>query len=87
MPSEASVSPTEPDYVLWPYTGCESVIFYPPGSIEEHLVIEHGIDSQDVRRQRKGHRHHAHDHSKRAAVHLGEVGDLPAVGHAHEDAA
>lgn len=87
MAPAAGASRMEPDYILWPYTGPESVIFYPPGSIEEHLVIDHGIDSQEVRRQRKGHRYHVYDHSKRAAVLLGAVGDLPATGHAHEDAA
>jgi hypothetical protein len=32
----------------------ESVFFYPPGSVEEHLVTEHGIDSLVVRRQAAG---------------------------------
>lgn len=87
MPLSVSQAPREPEYVLWPYTGRESVIFYPPGSVEEHLVIEHGIDSHDVRRQSRGHRYHATDHAKQADVHLGVVGDLSPVGHTHEEAA
>jgi hypothetical protein len=37
-----------------PPTGQESVFFYPTGSVEEHLVTEHGIDSLVVRRQAAG---------------------------------
>ena len=46
-----------------PPTGQES-FFYPPGSVEEHLVTEHGIDSLVVRRQAAGSYDHAGDHSK-----------------------
>lgn len=81
----------EPSYVLWAHIGRESVFFYPPGSIEEHLVIEHGIDSTDVRSHAKGyHDHtgdHTGDHSKQTGARTGAVGDLVAVDHAHEEAA
>ena len=79
--------PEEPEYVLWSHTGRESVFFYPPGSVEEHLVTEHGIDSLEVRRHARGHHDHAHEHSKQTSVQLSAVGDLIAVGHAHEEAA
>jgi hypothetical protein len=69
-----------------PLTGQES-FFYPPGSVEEHLVTEHGIDSLVVRRQAAGSYDHAGDHSKQTGVRTGAVGDLLAVGHAHEQAA
>jgi hypothetical protein len=42
MPHPASALSEESEYVLWPYTGPESVVFFPPGSIEDHLLIEHG---------------------------------------------
>lgn len=87
MPLDVSLAPREPEYVLWAYTGRESVIFYPPGSVQEHLVIEHGIDSHDVRRQSRGHGYHATDHAKQADMHLGVVGDLSPIGHTHEEAA
>jgi hypothetical protein len=77
----------EPDYVLWPHIGPESVLFYPPGSLEEHLVTEHGIASPDVRRQAAGRYDHDGDHRKQLGVRLGAVGDLLARGHAHEEAA
>jgi hypothetical protein len=69
-----------------PPTGQES-FFYPPGSVEEHLVTEHGIDSLVVRRQAAGSYDHAGDHSKQTGVRTGAVGDLLAVGHAHEQGA
>jgi hypothetical protein len=77
----------EPEYVLWTYVGRESVFFYPPGSVAEHLVVEHGIESLDV----KGlvwaqHVHHG-DHLKQSTVRLGAVGSLVSVDHAHEEAA
>jgi len=67
--------------------GQESVFFYPPGSVEEHLVTEHGIDSLVVRCQAVGSYDHVGDHSKQTSVRTGAVGDLPAVGHAHEQGA
>jgi hypothetical protein len=87
MPPAADPQPEESEYVLWPHTGRESVFFYPPGSVEEHLVTEHGMDSLDVRRHANGHHDHAREHSQQTSVELGEVGDLIAVGHAHQDAA
>ena len=51
-----------------PPTGQES-FFYPPGSVEERLVTEHGIDSLVVRCQAAGSYDHAGDHSKQTAVH------------------
>jgi hypothetical protein len=77
----------EPEYVLWSYLGSESVLFYPPGSVEEHLVTEHGIPSLDVRRQFGGRYDHAGDHGKQVGVRLGAVGDLLATDHVHEQAA
>jgi hypothetical protein len=77
----------EPGYVLWPYIGSESVFFYPPGSVQEHLVTEHGIASVDVRRQLTGLYDHAGDHRKQMVVPTGAVGDLLALDHAHQDAA
>jgi hypothetical protein len=32
----------ESEDVPWPYTGPESISFFPPGSIEEHLLTDHG---------------------------------------------
>jgi hypothetical protein len=68
-------------------SGEGSVCFYPPGSVEEHLVTEHGIDSLDVRRHAKGHHDHAREHSRQTSMHLAAVGDPIAVGHAHQEAA
>jgi len=45
------------------------VFFYPPGSVEEHLVTEHGIDSLVVRCQAAGSYDHAGDHFKQTGVH------------------
>jgi hypothetical protein len=87
MPSATDPLPEEPAYVLWSPTGQESVFFYSPGSVEEHLVTEHGIDSLVVRRQAAGSYDHVGDHSKQTGVRTGVVGDLRAVGHAHEQAA
>src|SRR4029453_12815763 len=38
----------EPEFVVCIHLGAESVFFYPPGSAQEHLVIEHGIPSVDM---------------------------------------
>jgi hypothetical protein len=85
--SAAADPPEEPEYVFWYHTEEGSVCFYPPGSVQEHLVTEHGIDSLDVLRHANGHHDHARDHSEQAGLPMGAVGDLPAVGHAHEGAA
>jgi hypothetical protein len=78
--------PEEPAYVLWSPTRQESVFSYPPGSVEEHLVTEHGIDSLVVRcRPQAPTTMRVITSSRRACT--GAVGDLPAVGHAHEQAA
>jgi hypothetical protein len=87
MPAAAGPQPEEPEYVLWPYTGEGSVCFFPPGSVQEHLITEHGIDSLEVLRKTRGHHDHAREHSGQAGVQLGGGGDLVAVGHAHEAAA
>jgi hypothetical protein len=76
----------EPDYVLWSYLGAESVFFYPPGSVQEHLVAEHGIPSVDMHWKVKGYSHDG-DHQKQQGVRSGAVGDLVAVTHGHEQAA
>jgi hypothetical protein len=49
-----STAGAAPDYVPWIYLGAESVFFYPPGSVEEHLVVEHGIPSVDMHWKVKG---------------------------------
>jgi hypothetical protein len=78
----------EPGYVLWFYLGAESVYFYPSGSVEEHLVVEHGIPSLVVHGKVTGMRYdHAGDHRKQQGVRSGAVGDLLAVTHGHEQAA
>ena len=86
-PDATNPPPEEAGYVFWYHTGEGSVCFYPPGSIQEHLVTEHGIDSLEVLRKAKGHHDHARDHARRAGVQLGGAGDLLAVGHTHEEAA
>jgi hypothetical protein len=74
------------EYVLWPHIGEGSVFFYPPGSVEEHLVTEHGLPSVDLQ-WRAGSRHnHAGDHARQASVAADAVGHLAAVAHAHPDA-
>jgi hypothetical protein len=87
VPPAAGPQADEPEYVYWYHTGEGSVCFYPPGSIEEHLVTEHGIDSLEVQRKSRGHHDHAREHSGQTSVHLAAVGDLIAVGHAHQRAA
>jgi hypothetical protein len=78
----------EPDWVLWTHLGTESVFFYPPGSVEEHLVVEHGIPSVDMHWRVKGHCYdHEGDHRKQEGVRLGAIGNLLAVTHAHVQAA
>jgi hypothetical protein len=77
----------EPDYVLWIYLGTESVFFYPPGSIQEHLVLEHGIPSVDLHWKVEGCYDHEGEHRKQRNVRSGAVGDLLVVTHAHEQAA
>jgi hypothetical protein len=67
MPPATDPRPEEPAHVLWSPTGQESVFFYPPGSVEEHLVTEHGIDSLVVRRQAAGSYDHAGDTPSRRA--------------------
>lgn len=83
-PPAAGRQAAEPVYVFWYHTGGESVCFFPPGSVQEHLVTEHGIGSLEVRRHAKGHHDHAREHSKQPSVPLDAIGDLLAVGHAHE---
>jgi hypothetical protein len=74
-------------YVFWPYIGLQSVYFYRPGSVQEHLVTEHGIPSVDMHRQVKGAYDHQGDHLKQMGVRVGAVGGLLAVAHPHEEAA
>jgi len=73
--------------VLWTHIGAESVYFYPPGSVQEHLVVEHGIPSVDMHWRVKGGYDHAGDHRKQQGAAAGAVGDLLAVTHAHQQAA
>jgi len=77
----------EPDYVLWIYLGTESVCVYPPGSVQEHLVVEHGIPSVTMYWKAKGCYDHEGDHRKQRDVRSGAIGDLLAVTHAHKQAA
>jgi hypothetical protein len=77
----------ELDYVLWIYLGSESVFFYPPGSVEEHLVVEHGIPSVDMHWKVTGYYNHEGDHLKQRNVRSGAGGDLLVITHAHEQAA
>jgi hypothetical protein len=76
-----------PDYVLWIYLGAESVFFNAPGSIQEHLVVQHGIPSVDMHWKVKGCYSPQGDHHKQQGVRSGAVGDLVAVTHGHEQAA
>jgi hypothetical protein len=87
VPAAAGPHAAEPEYVYWCHTGEGSVCFFPPGSVEEHLITRHGIDSLEVRRKSRGHHDHAHEHCKQPSVHPYTIGDLIAVGHAHEAAA
>jgi hypothetical protein len=77
----------EPEYVVWVHLGAESVFFYPAGSVQEHLVVEHGIPSVDMHWKVKGYYSHEGDHDKQQGVWSGAVGDLVAVTHGHEQAA
>lgn len=77
----------EPEFVVWIYLGAESVFFYPPGSVQEHLVTEHGIPSVDMHWKVKGYYSHEGDHHKQQGVRSDAVGDLVAVAHGHERAA
>jgi hypothetical protein len=86
-PGSHALEVAERDYVLWIHLGAESVFFYPPGSVEEHLVVEHGIPSVDMHWKVQGHYSHEGDHLKQRGVRLGMVGALVAVTHAHEQAA
>jgi hypothetical protein len=74
-------------YVHWTYVGPESVFFYPPGSVKEHLVIDHGIPSVDMHWQVIGYYDHRGDHLKQGGVQTGAVGDLLAAAHPHTQAA
>jgi hypothetical protein len=77
----------DPDYVLWTHIGSESVFFYPSGSIEEHLVTEHGVPSVNIHWKVKGYYDHAREHTRQGEVRLGAIGDLVAVPHVHVAAA
>jgi hypothetical protein len=77
----------EPEYVLWIYLGAEWVFFYPPGSVQDHLVVDHGVPSVDMHRKVKGCYSHEGDHQKQQGVRSGTVGDLVAVTHRHNQAA
>ena len=68
-----STAGAAPDYVPWIYLGAESVFFYPPGSVEEHLVVEHGIPSVDMHWKVKGCFDHAGDHCRQGSVQGGAV--------------
>jgi hypothetical protein len=88
MPPSQAPEAAEPDYALWIHLGAESVFFYPPGSVEEHLVVEHGIPSIDMHWRVKGRYYdHQGDHRKQWRAQLGTIGDLLAVTHAHARAA
>ena len=86
-PGSHAAEDGEPGYVLWIYLGAESVFFYPPGSVQEHLVVEHGIPSVDMHWKVKGYYSHEGDHHKQQGVRSGALGDLLAVTHVHEQAA
>lgn len=73
-----------PEYALWTHVGTESVYFYPPGSVEEHMVTEHGIPSVDMHWRVKGYYDHAGDHLRQPGARTGMVGDLLAAAHEHE---
>jgi hypothetical protein len=75
-PASRALEAAEPEYVLWTHIGAESVFFYPPGSVEEHLVVEHGIPSVDMHWWAKGSYDHAGDHLQQWGVRLCAVGDL-----------
>jgi hypothetical protein len=77
----------EYDYMLWTHIGSESVFFYPPGSVEEHLVTEHGVPSVNMHWQVKGCYDHERDHLRQREARLGAIGDLLAVRHPDEAAA
>jgi hypothetical protein len=83
-PAAEQPPPNDPDFVRWSYLGPESVFFYQPGSLEEHLVTEHGIPSLDVRRQARGSYDHGGDHRKQFAVGAGAIGDLIVTDHRHD---
>jgi hypothetical protein len=85
----ASLAPQAagPEYVLWTHIGPESVYFYPPGSVQEHLVVEHGIPSVDMHWRVEGAYDHDGDHCRQRGTRLGAVGDLLPAAHAHEQAA
>jgi hypothetical protein len=74
----------EAEYVYWSYMGPESVCFYPPGSVEEHLVTEHGIPSVNMRWKVEGYYDHRGDHLRQRGVPTGMVSDLLAVAHPDE---
>jgi len=87
MPASPAPKSGEPEFVVWIHLGAESVFFYPPGSVQEHLVIDHGIPSVDMHWKVKGYYSHEGDHHKQQGVRSGAVGDLVAVTHGHEQAA
>jgi hypothetical protein len=59
----------------------------PAGSVEKHLVGEHGIPSVDLHWKVERYYSHEGDHRKQQGVRSGAVGNLLAVTHAHEQAA
>jgi hypothetical protein len=86
-PASQAPEDGEPEFMVWIHLGAESVFFYPPGSAQEHLVIDHGIPSVDMHWKVKGYYSHEGDHHKQQGVRSGAVGDLVAVTHGHEQAA
>jgi hypothetical protein len=87
VPASPAPQGCEPEFVMWVHLGAESVFFYPPGSVQEHLVVEHGIPSVDMHWKVKGYYSHEGDHHKQQGVRSGAVGDLVALTHGHVQAA
>jgi hypothetical protein len=72
-----------PGQVLWSYLGA-AVFFIPPGSVNEHLVVDQGIASIEVHWQVEGRIYdHAGDHLKQNLP-RGAAGDLLVVPKSHE---
>jgi hypothetical protein len=87
MPPATDPPPEEPAHVLWSPHRTGVGLLLPARIGRGPSGHEHGIDSLVVRRQAAGSHDHAGDHSKQTGVRTGAVGDLLAVGHAHEQAA
>jgi hypothetical protein len=87
MPAAAGPQAAEPEYVFWHHTGEGSVFFFSAGLGRGASGHRAWHRLAEVRRKRRGHHDHAHQHCHKPFGRPDTIGDLIAVGNAHQAAA